>query len=358
MRNLFIIFFVLFPCLYLLAQNNRQAPYVISYYSGSLERLDSFNAQQMTHLIYCFGQVQGDRFHLKGRKDTLLIQKMVALKKQNPQLKVLLSLGGWGGCAPCSDVFSTDAGRKAFARSVKEINAFLQTDGIDLDWEYPAIEGFPGHAFKPGDRDNFTELVKDLRKELGQQATISFAAGGFQKFLDHSVNWQALMPLVNFVNMMTYDLVSGFSTVTGHHTPLYSTAQNKESADHAIQYLIGKGVPAGKIVLGAAFYARVWENVADINNGLYQKGRFKAFVPYRTFDKELAGYTSFWDSTAQAPYAFNRAKKLYATFDNKRSIAAKTRYVVENRLAGIMYWELGSDTYRDGLLQAIQENLK
>ncbi|OLY93451.1 chitinase [Cnuella takakiae] len=359
MRSISLLFSLLLFTLQGMAQQaSKVRPFVISYYSGTAERLDSFDVRQMTHLIYCFGHVQGNRFHLSSRKDTLLIQKMVSLKKKNTQLKVLLSLGGWGGCAPCSDVFGTDAGRKAFARSVKEMNSYLKTDGIDLDWEYPAIEGYPGHTFKPEDRNNFTELVKDLRRELGANATITFAAGGFQKFLDESVDWQAVMPLVSFVNMMTYDLVSGFSTVTGHHTPLYSTTENKESADHAIQYLLGKGVPASKIVLGAAFYARVWENVADVNNGLYQSGKFKAFVPYRTFGKELAGYTTYWDSTAKAPYAYNRDQKLYATFDDKRSIALKTRYVQEHNLGGIMYWELGLDEYRNGLLQTINENLK
>lgn len=359
MRLLGTLSLLLFFVLQSAAQDRGQTkPFVISYYSGSAERLDSFDVRQMTHLIYCFGHLKGNRFHLSTQKDTLLIQKMVGLKKKNPQLKVLLSLGGWGGCGPCSDVFGTDAGRKEFARSVKEVNSYLKTDGIDLDWEYPAIEGYPGHSFKPEDRDNFTSLVKDLRRELGQQATITFAAGGFQKFLDESIDWQAVMPLVSFVNMMTYDLVSGFSTVTGHHTPLYSTTENKESANNAIQYLIGKGVPANKIVLGAAFYARVWENVADVNNGLYQSGKFKDFVPYRTFKNALAGYTTYWDSTAKAPYAYNKNQKLYATFDDKRSIALKTRYVKQHRLGGIMYWELGLDEYRNGLLQTINENLK
>lgn len=357
MRKLLIVALLLLPLPALLAQNKAPKPFVISYYSGSIQELDRFNVRQMTHLIYCFGQVKGNRFHLPAKKDTLLIQKMVALKKQNPDLKVLLSLGGWGGCAPCSEVFSTEAGRTAFARSVKKLNAYLQTDGIDLDWEYPAIEGFPGHAFKDADRDHFTALVQALRRELGAGATISFAAGGFQKFLDLSVNWQAVMPLVDFANLMTYDLVSGFSKVTGHHTPLYSTPQNPESADHAIRYLLGKGVPANKLVLGAAFYGRVWEQVPDINNGLYQPGVFKAFVPYRNFQTDLLGFTTYWDSTAQAPYAYNRARKLYATFDDKRSIAAKTRYVRKHGLAGIMYWELGSDQYQNGLLQTIQENL-
>jgi len=37
---------------------------------------------------------------------------------------------------------------------------------------------------------------------------------------------------------MSYDLVSGYSTVTGHHTPLYSNAKQEASADSGIQDLL------------------------------------------------------------------------------------------------------------------------
>src|SRR6476620_12225581 len=74
------------------AQQNRKVG--IAYYSGDAAGFDSFNAKNMTHLIYCFGHLNGNRFHLSSANDTALIKKMVAKKKENPKLKVLLSLGG------------------------------------------------------------------------------------------------------------------------------------------------------------------------------------------------------------------------------------------------------------------------
>ena len=94
---------------------------------------------------------------------------MVALKKRNPQLKIILSLGGWGGCETCSDVFSTKKGRKKFSKSAKKLCDYFGTDGIDLDWEYPTISGFPGHPYGPQDKPNFTALIKQLRKKLGKK---------------------------------------------------------------------------------------------------------------------------------------------------------------------------------------------
>jgi chitinase len=276
-------------------------------------------------------------------------------------LKVLLSIGGWGGCAPCSDVFGTKKGRTEFAQSVKELNRFFGADGIDLDWEYPTIEGYPGHRYVPGDKAAFTALVQQLRTTLGKQQLITFAAGGFQKYLEASVDWKSVMPYVDYVNLMTYDLVNGYATTTGHHTALYSTSSQKESTDNCVQYVIKHGVAPQKLVIGAAFYARTWEGVAAENNGLYQSGKFKDFIGYNEFPQRLSadsGFVYYWDDVAKAPYAYNAAKKVYATFDDKRSMAAKTKYVMDNNLGGIMFWQLGHDTVNEGLLQTINTTLQ
>lgn len=349
-----------FVCIqHLYAQQKSKA--VIAYYSGSLEALDSFDAKSMTHIIYCFGHLQGNRLKLKGAKDTLLIQKMVAMKKRNASLKVLLSLGGWGGCKTCSDVFSSKNGRSEFAQSVRETNEYFGADGIDLDWEYPTIPGYPGHAYSPGDKAAFTALLRELRTTLGKDQTITFAAGGTQKFLEESVDWESVMKEVDYVNLMTYDLVGGYSTVTGHHTALYSTASQKESTDNCVQYLIKKGIDPAKLIVGAAFYARTWEGVSEKNNGLYQSGKFKDFIGYNDFPKRIStanGFQFYWDETAKAPYAYNSTQKLFATFDDKRSIELKTAYVMQYKLGGIMFWQLGHDTATDGLLQTINTTLQ
>lgn len=331
---------------------------VIAYYAGNPNRLDSFAVEKLTHLIFCFGHLKGNRLHIGSARDSAAIRKMVGLKSRNPGLKIILSLGGWGGCQTCSPVFTTAAGRKEFAKSVKEINDYFGTDGVDLDWEYPAIEGHPGHPFTPEDKPAFTKLVKQLRKELGKKHEISFAAGGFTSFIDSSVEWKKVMKIVDRVNLMSYDLVNGYTTKSGHHTPLYSTPEQKESTDHGVQMMLAAGVPANKIVIGAAFYARLFEVTDTLNNGLYRSGRFLKGLPYsRQADTLTAanGFIQYWDSTAGAPYSFNAKRKLMASYDDVRSVQLKTRYTIQHRLNGIMFWQLGEDTYKDGLLDAIDK---
>lgn len=330
---------------------------VIAYFSGSSSAIGAIKARNITHLIYCFCSLRGNRLFVS---DNLTIKKLVGLRKVNPSLKILLSLGGWGGCRTCSDVFASPGGRHEFALSVKATCERLGTDGIDLDWEYPAIEGFPGHKYTPEDRTNFTLLVQELRQVLGSSYEISFAAGGFQKFLETSIDWVPVMQVVDRVNIMSYDLVNGYSIVTGHHTALYSTPQLRESADNAVQYLLRLGIPSRKIAIGAAFYARVWQNVPNINNGLYQPGIFKNTVAFKNFISSYTaanGFIYHWDDTAKAPFLYHPSRKLFVTFDNNESVRLKTEYVMQNHLNGIMFWQIAHDRNRESLLGTINETL-
>ena len=227
---------------------------VIAYYAGRTTMIDSFEVEKLTHIIFSFCHLKGDTLSVSNARDSATILRMVALKKRNPDLKIILSIGGWGGCQTCSDVFSTKKGRRIFAKSTKELSDYFGTDGIDIDWEYPVIEGFPGHRYSLQDKPDFTDLVTILRKKLGKKKEISFAAGGFNTFIDSSIDWKNVMSKIDRVNLMSYDLVSGYSTLSGHHTPLYSSPKQTESVDNGVKKLIAAGVPAEIRLLSALLF--------------------------------------------------------------------------------------------------------
>lgn len=329
---------------------------VIAYYMGDGTDITVNQTNQLTHIIYSFLHLKGNKLAVDNSKDSLAITRLVALKKINPKLKIILSLGGWGGCPSCSEVFNSEQGRQEFAESVLHLFKFYHTDGLDLDWEYPAIESIPGHQYLPQDKQNFTSLIRTLRNTVGSGYELSFAAGGFSDFLEQSVEWDKVMPLVNYVNMMTYDLVNGNSTRTGHLTSLFSTSGQQVSTDYAVRFLDSIGVPMQKVVIGLAFYARLYNEVEPVNNGLYQKGKFCGYVVFKDNDKSLSaesGYIKYWDSTAKAPYAYNLSTKTFATYDDALSARFKTRYARDKKLGGVMFWELRGDKEPGGLLEVI-----
>ena len=331
---------------------------VLAYYTGDSASIDKYNVSQLTHIIFSFTHLKGNKLAVDKAIDSTSIRKLVSLKKQYPNLKIILSIGGWGGCETCSAVFNTALGRKEFASSSKQILQYFDADGIDLDWEYPAIEGYPNHQFIPEDKHNFTMLVMEMRKQYGKKYEISFAAGGFAKFILNSIEWGKVMPVVDRVNLMTYDLVNGYATVSGHHTPLYSTPQQRESVDNAVRMLDSLHVPLYKLVVGAAFYARIFKLQDTLQNGLYQPCSFLKGVDYNRFSTTIlndSNYVYHWDSVAHAPYYFNAKEKLLVSFDDAKSLAEKTKYAIDKKMDGIMFWELTNDVNSNGLLQAIDD---
>jgi len=358
MKKIFLITF-LFLFQFVFAQQKK--PYkIIAYCTGKAENIKQYPINKLTHIIYSFLKLQNDTLGFRDSAQLNTVQQLVALKQIYPQLKIMVSIGGWGGCAPCSDLFALEEHRKNFAKTTVALFKEYGIDGLDLDWEYPAIEGFPGHKFDAADKNNFTELVKTLRQEMGNNYLLTFAAGGFVKYLEESIDWNDVMPLVDFVNLMNYDLVGGYAVVTGHHTPLYDYMQGQESTAKCVNWLLDKKIPADKLIIGAAIYARVWENVPDINHGLYQPGKFKRGVSYSGFINyfnDTSGYKYYWDRKAKAPYRYNVEKQLFATFDDKRSIKAKTKFIIRKKLGGIMFWELGQDEKENGLVEVMYSNL-
>jgi len=332
---------------------------IVGYFSGPTASVDSFEIYKLTHLIFCFGHLKGNRLSIGSAEDSATIRSMVLQKYSNPELKVMLSLGGWGGCATCSDVFSTSVGRQEFAQSVRELSMYFKTDGIDLDWEYPSIAGFPGHTFSPEDKENFTALLKELRMVNGEDFEISFAAGGFTTYIQAAVDWKEVVKYTDFINIMTYDLVHGFSKVSGHHTPLYATPQQVESTDHAVQLLLAEGVPADQLVIGAAFYGRFFSIDEGNPVDLYMPGKFSHGFSYRNSSDSLSvsnGFQRRWDSVALAPYAIHEQRRLVATYDDRLSVALKMEYAKGHKLGGIMFWQLMDDKLRGGLLETIARN--
>ena len=132
------------------------------------------------------------------------------------------------------------------------------------------------------DKPNFTDLVIQLRKQLGKTKLITFAAGGFGDFFEKSIEWQKVNPYLDFVNLMSYDLVHGYSTETGHQSALYSNRSQDESIDRAVNFFRKYKFPLSKVVVGVPFYTRYFQVEDTSDNGLFKAAKFVSGKDYKT----------------------------------------------------------------------------
>ena len=184
MKKLILLLLFILSC----SNNTEIKPQVIAYYAGDEKSIDEFKLDGVDQIIYSFLHLKGNKLAIDNKTDSLTLINVVNQKNKYPKLKVLVSLGGWGGCETCSDVFSSKEARTEFAISTADIIESFNADGIDLDWEYPGISGFPGHSYKPEDRENFTDLVIQLRRYMKKEDILSFAAGASNRFFKNSQN--------------------------------------------------------------------------------------------------------------------------------------------------------------------------
>lgn len=342
-------------------QKTKKPLIILGYFRGKLEEIEKYDHSKMTHVVFCFTYLEGNKMVLKTPEDEKILLQLIKQKEKFPDLKVLISFGGWGGCETCSDVFFTEAGRKEFVQSVKEMFEKYKVDGIDLDWESPVIGGYKNHKAQPEDKDNFTSLLIEMRKSLPEKTLICFDANSFRESLQLSFEWKEIVPLVDWINLMTYTLPENYRRHTNPHTALYSSKDQTESVDYAVKYLDSIGVPKEKIVIGAAFYGMMCEGVDSLNHGLYREGKLKSQPTYLKIATDYMtnkNYTYHWDSLTQSPYLYNAKEKYFITYDDTNSVALKTKYAFENDLGGIMFWKLNGDIFENGLLNAIYKEYK
>ena len=293
------------------------------------------------------------------------------LRAVKPDLKILLSVGGWGA-GGFSTMAKTPEGIAAFTASCMEAADAMGLDGIDIDWEYPTI-GSAGIDHAPEDKENFTALLASLRKALGPDRMLTIAAGA-GKYMTDAVEIPKIVPLLDYISLMTYDM-AGAWTPACHHTALYPTGHpdvRNMCVDSTVKVFEEAGVPAEKLVIGAAFYSRRWTHIPAADNlgfgekcydpndkesGFWGPGYGEISKRADPSCPESKGWIVVRDEVARARWLYNPEKEEFLSYDDEESVAEKVRYASEKNLLGVMYWEHGSDPTRK-LLTAMSEAKK
>ncbi len=259
-------------------ENNRPPKVVLGYITAWTEVMP--DAALLTHINYAFGHVN-DTFDGIRVASPERLHRIVAVREQKPELKVLLSIGGWGS-GRFSEMAADEANRLSFAADARRVVEEFDLDGIDIDWEYPTSDA-AGISASPDDTENFTLLMRDLREAIGPNKLLTLATVASADYID----LKAIDQYIDLVNIMAYDIDNSGKT---HHSALYRSERSPRgvTTHEAVEAHLAAGVPADKLVMGVPFYSR----------GVHTPGDYR---DYRDL-MAIEGYESRWDDEAKGPY--------------------------------------------------------
>lgn len=350
-------------------------------------------AQMLTQIDYAFGKVMNDRCEMGNREVAIehaynatesvdgtddpsgagqlrgTFHQLQELKKKYPQLKVVISFGGWGQSEGFPSAAEPDHVRE-FVRScvdtfinghfAPDIQASGIFDGIDIDWEYPVEGGV--HTGRTEDKANFTAMVTEFRRQLDavRPGLLLTAALPAEEEYYKNFDLAAISQSLDSVSIMAYDLHWNSEPMTNLHSALFHDGSDpskppldKRYGDYAVRGFLKGGVPAEKIILGVPFYGKGWTGVKSTNGGLYQAatGPAKPLGSYR----ELAALPA----TARRGYLSKAvtctvwSDENFWSYDCPKALRKKAKYVRQHRLGGVMFWELSHDSAQLELLHSL-----
>lgn len=329
---------------------------VVGYYASwaSDYTPENIPAGVFTQINYAFARIEGGRAVLGDPvRDGRNLRALTALRKKDPGLKIVLSVGGWDESTYFSDAASSAAHRAVFAQSCLELLLEYELDGLDLDWEYPVSGGAPGIVHRTEDRENFTLLLQALRKALDRQGrqdakryVLSAAGAAESGYLDR-IEPQAVAETVDHIFLMAYDLHGPWDTRTGFNAPLYASAasHSRASVDNGVSAWLDRGVPAEKLVLGMPLYGYIYRDVSTGNNGFGSGFSGASSIAWDRVKSEYlasSAYRRFRDNGAEVPYLYGN--RIFLSYDDVDSVTAKADLARRRGLGGIGFWELSQDS--------------
>jgi chitinase len=269
-------------------------------------------------------------------------------------IKLLPSIGGWYDSYYFPQIAADPYKRAFFTEECANLINFYHFDGIDIDWEYP---GFEPNGGTPADKQNFTLLLEELRNRLdllelenGQEYLLTSCFGASADKME-SIEWENVLPLIDMVNLMTYDFHGSWDELSNFHTPLYSPAVGDPfwCFDGAFTKLTQDfGVPPEMVNMGIAFYGKALANCSQLY-GTHTGYDMSTFAEdegqplYYNIMKKMDMFTYYWDNGVKCPYLLGNENNTFVTYDDPLSVAMKAQYIVGHQAKGVIIWEITGD---------------
>ncbi|KAH9388348.1 Cht9p [Tyrophagus putrescentiae] len=328
--------------------------------------IEDIDVHRCTHIdeykytIQVFDPYQDDSANPWDKKG---YQRFNDLRKINPELTTMISLGGWyEGSEKYSDMARNPTYRKNFVDSVIAFLAKYDFDGLDLDWEFPGSRlGDPAV-----DATNFLELVRELKTAFephGYLLTSAMSPG--KDKIDLAYHIKELNELLDFMNIMTYDYHGGWEDFYGHNAPLYQRPDEHDplytyfTVNYTMHYYLSHGATRDKLVMGVPFYGRAWSMEDPSKHALRDSAKGKSPPGFITGEEGVLGYNELcqmfrnasqtwithYDEYYEAPYAYNG--QLWVGYDDLKSLSCKLAFLKSLDVSGAMVWSLENDDFKE-----------
>ncbi len=320
------------------AKSSAAKPVVLGYYPCWETGIgpDKINYKLYTHICHAFMLADADG-NLKSEGN--MPSADLTTRAHAAGVKVLISIGGEDSGknffnAMCRNAKATDH----FVNGVIDVMVKDRYDGVDVDWEFPEAAQ---------DKENFVKLVALFKERLAKKAPGSLITMAVPAS-DYSGKWyeaKALMPMVNYFNVMTYDFHGPWGT-SGYNANLYPDTKDKSgesySFDQGMNYwLKTKKVPISKLLVGIPCYGHGF--VGKWYETPKEKTHYDDF--HYTDSPELIkkGWKKHWDKEAAVPFLVSPDGKETISYDDEKSVELKGEWAKRHGFPGIFFWEITQD---------------
>ena len=340
-------------------------------------------AHRLTHVIYAFmkpddvtgacephdlwsdfGISDGRRPGTSGN-----FMKLLALKKQFPHLKILLSIGGGTYNKNFITIAKNPKKLKLFAQSCVNMLDFYDYkgqhfkhegvfDGLDIDWEWDA------GTLTPQLSDAFTTFIHELRrllqirKKTTQQNALLSVALQVSPGIYKNLNLVALTKDVNWFHVMAYDFFGPWNETVGFNAPICSD-KAVYSIDGAMQRIMELGVSPAKMVLGLPLYGYIYENTDGYREKI-DKNMTNKPISYRTIKNRYLDHPEFektWNHFGQVGSLYNERDRTFISYDGQESIIKKVEFAQNKKMQGVVLWRLSGDDDENTIVHTIADAL-